>query len=398
MGMKRSITNTCQVWADEMRSIAKDEGMIIFFIIVPLLYPLLYSWIYNNQVVNETPVAVIDRSQSSLSQAFISHYNATPDVKVAYFCDNLAEAKALIGRQVVRGVVYIPTDFQRNVKRDEQSTVSVYCDMGVMLYYKAIYQSATAVAQAMNSKIQISRAGNLTNRDDQVTTKPLDFDEVPLFNSAGGYADFIIPGVLMLIIHQTLLLGIALSAGTEKERGSLARFATGNRHGYGLADLVFGKALCYFMIYAVMGAYISLAIPRLFGFVQLAEAQALIGLLMPYLLATIFFGMTFSFLVRYRENAMLLVVFTSVPLLFLSGISWPQADMPVAWRAIACLFPSTFGIRGFVRINVMGAPLGDIRQEYIALWAQVVVYFTATFVVYRLRVKRAAAKSREQAD
>lgn len=86
--------------------------------------------------------------------------------------------------------------------------------------------------------------------------------------------------------------------------------------------------MCYFMIYCVMGAYITLCVPRFFHYTSLVHAGDLIGLMIPYTLSCIFFGMMLSCLVRYRENVLLLVVFTSVPFLFMSGISWPQSNIP----------------------------------------------------------------------
>ena len=59
-----AIRDMTTIWADEMKMTIKDEGVLIFFIIVPLLYPLLYAWIYNNEVVREVPIAVVDQSQS----------------------------------------------------------------------------------------------------------------------------------------------------------------------------------------------------------------------------------------------------------------------------------------------------------------------------------------------
>ena len=63
--------------------------------------------------------------------------------------------------------------------------------------------------------------------------------------------------------------------------------------------------------------------------------------------------------------------------------------MPGAWRSVACLFPSTFGVRGFVRLNSMGATLADIELEYKALWIQTTVYFFATCLVYRYQIIQA---------
>ena len=96
--------------------------------------------------------------------------------------------------------------------------------------------------------------------------------------------------------------------------------------------------------------------------------------------------MILSGILRYRENVILIVVFTSVPLLFISGVSWPQSAIPPFWQWISWLVPSTFGIRGFVRMNTMGALLGDVRVEYVALWAQAIVYFFITCLLYRWQV------------
>jgi ABC-2 type transport system permease protein len=384
--IKEGLQDMCYIWAKEMRSTFKDEGVLIFFIFVPLLYPLLYSWIYNNETVREVPVAVIDMSHSNLSRTFIRHYDATPDVQVKYFCNSLDEAKVLIGKQVVKGVVYIPNDFESKVIRHEQTAVDIYCDMSIMLYYKCIYQSATGVIGDMNSQIQIAQSGDFTQRDDEITVKPLDFDEIAIFNGNGGYADFLIPGVLILILHQTLLLGIGLSAGTARENNRYKDLVPVSRHYNGLFRIVLGKSLCYFMIYMVMAAYILIVVPRIFGLLHIAQFRLLIAFIVPFLLATVFFGMMISCVVRYRENVILLVVFTSVPFLFLSGISWPQSNIPSSWEAIAWLFPSTFGIRGYVRLNSMGASLPDIKGEYQALWIQTTVYFFATCLVYRAQL------------
>lgn len=383
---KNRLLDVCHICIYEFKQVFKDEGVLIFFILVPLLYPLLYAWIYNDQFVREVPVAVVDNSKTNESRKFIRLIDASPDVKIHTNCLNMEEAKKAVDNQETFGIIYIPSDFSHKLMRSEQATVPVYCNMSIMLYYKAIFQTVTAVAGEMNTEIQTAASGSITSRDAEVATKPLDFDEIPIFNSSGGYADFIIPGVLILILHQTLLLGIGLSAGTAREKNSHKELVPAGHQYNRPFFIVLGKAWCYFTIYLLMAAYVVMFVPHLFGLVQILHFSDLMALIIPFLLATIFFGMMLSCLVRYRENVLLLVVFTSVPLLFLSGISWPQSAMPGAWQSVAMLFPSTFGVRGFVRLNTMGATLADIRTEYIALWVQTIVYFFATCLVYRQQV------------
>ena len=391
-----SLKDTCFIWREEMKQMMKDEGVLIFFIIVPILYPLLYSWIYNNETVREVPVVVVDQSHTALSRQFIRLCDASPDVYVISHAADMEEARLLVSKQEAKGIYLIPSDFESCAYRMEQAHVGVYCDMSLMLAYKAIFQTAQAVAQEMWGELQTKMSSHYTHREEEISVRPLDYEAVPIFNPTGGYGSFILPGVLILIIQQTLVLGIGLSAGTARERNRYKNLIPVSRHYHGMFRIVSGKGLAYFMIYAVMTAWLVFGVPALFGFTAIGRWQDLFLLLLPYVLACIFFGMVVSCLVRYRENVMLLVVFLSVPLLFMSGVSWPQTSIPPFWQGVSWLFPSTFGIQGFVRINEMGATLSDVLLEYQILWLQALIYFILACLVYRYQIHVARSDSRRR--
>ncbi len=378
-----------------MKQVFKDEGVLIFFIIVPIIYPLLYSWIYNNETIHEVPVVVVDDSHSNLSRELVRKLDASADVKILCHAADMDEAKSLVSRQLAKGIYYIPSDFATRLNRMEQATLGVYCDMSLMLSYKAIYQTAINVTQYMGAEIQKKLSGKYTVREEQIQARPLDFQDVPMFNPQGGYGTFVIPAVLMLIFQQTLVLGIGLGAGTARENSPYGDLVPIHPAYSGIYRIVCGKALCYIMIYMVMGAYLTMVVPRIFSFVAMVKACDLFCLMLPYLLACVFFGMTVSCLVRYRENVMLLMVFISLPLLFLTGVSWPQSAIPGVWQGISWLFPSTFGARAFVRMNTMGATLSDVVPEVRYLWIQAAAYFGMACLVYghQLRVSRRHAQA-----
>ena len=392
------VRDACYIWRDELRLVLKDEGVLIFFIIVPLIYPLLYSWIYNNEAVREVPVVVVDDCHSALSRKFIRMCDASPDVQIKYHASDMDEAQMLVGRQIAKAIYRIPADFESNLMRMQQSVVSVYCDMSLMLTYKAAYQTALAVSQTMNKEIQIQLAGHYTKREEQIQAAPLQCDDVALYNPGGGYGSAILPAVLMLILQQTLVLGIGMAAGTARETNRFSDLVPIQSHYHGTFRIVLGKAMAYFMIYAVMGTWLTVVVPRIFNFPHLAQWYNLLMLMLPYTLACIFFGITVSCLVRYRENVMLLMVFVSIPLLFLSGASWPQSAIPGFWQGISWLFPSTFGVRAYVRLNSMGGSIGDVLTEYQILWLHVLIYFVIACLVYRRQIQLACRHAEEATE
>ena len=194
--------------------------------------------------------------------------------------------------------------------------------------------------------------------------------------------------MLILVIQQAMFLAVGLLAGTDRERNF--------RSIHGVVPTLLGKGMAYFMIFFVMLSYTTLAVPRFFGFVMMMHLYDWVLFMIPFILSCVFFSIVMSDFVRYRENVMLIVVFTSVPMLFLSGISWPQSALPKLWSAIADFIPSTFGIRGFVRMSSMGARIGDVLPEVRSLWIQVVAYgFLAALVIYRRRIKKAQLAGEE---
>lgn len=328
--LKQGIQDLFYIWKEEFRSTFRDQGVLIFFILVPLVYPLIYGFIYTNEVVREVPAVVIDNSRSSLSREYLRKVDATPDIKIVSYCADLEEGQQMLKNRLAYGIIYIPESFSDDIAAGKQTQVSIYCDMSGLLYYKSMLLANTQVSLDMNSRIKVARAGNTTERQDEITRYPIEYEDIALYNPTNGFAAFLIPAVLILLIQQTLLLGIGLSAGTAREHNRFKDLVPVNKHYNGTLRIVMGKGLSYYMVYAVMSVYVLGIVPRIFSLNQIGDPGTLGMFLLPYLAACIFFSMTASIIIRNRETCMLLFVFTSVPLLFISGISWPGAAVPVS--------------------------------------------------------------------
>lgn len=387
------------IFRDELSNIFRDEGVFIFFVIVPLAYPLLYTYIYDNETVREVPAVVVDEGRSQASREFVRRVDATPDVKVLAYCANMEEAKGMVMRREAYGIINLPQTFSQDLARMKQTSVRLFVDMSGMLYYKALLLSCTNVSLGMGAELKVMRSPGTTDEQDQVTQQPIRYSQVDIYNPQAGFASFLIPAVLILLLQQTLVLGVGLAAGTARERNSYAELLPINRHYHGLLRIVLGKGAAYMLVSLWNIFYCLFLVPKFFSLPQIGAPWDVWLIALPFLVATTAFAMTCSVLIRQREAAFMIIVFCSVPLLFLTGVSWPGWTIPDFWKVISWIFPSTFGVNAFVKVNTMGARLVDVGHEVICLWIQAAFYLGTTLLVYRNNIAAAARRlERKKAD
>ena len=295
--IREGICDLFYIWKQEFRTTFRDQGVLIFFILVPLVYPLIYSFIYTNETLRDVPAVVVDDSRSTLSRQYVRMLDASPDIRVVAHCADMEEAKLALRNRDAYGIVYLPETFSDDIAAGRQTQVSIFCDMSGLMYYKAMLSANTEVSLEMNTEIKIARAGNTTDRQDEITAYPIEYKDVALYNPTNGFAAFLIPAVLILIIQQTLLLGIGLSAGTAREKNQFRDLVPINRHYNGTLRIVMGKGLSYFLVYALVSAYVLCVVPWLFSLNQIALPGELILFTLPYLSACIFFAMTASIVI-----------------------------------------------------------------------------------------------------
>ena len=381
------------VWLDEISELVKDEGILIFAILLPLAYPLLYAMIYNTETQRELPICVVDESMSARSRDFIRRVDATSEVNVAAHCISMEEAQELMRRRDVYGILRIPSDFNLGLWRGEQVVVGLYSDLTSMLYYKVEYLAVVNVAQELNRNIKVTKNQTyLTRREEQLARWPIRFEEVKLYNPAGGFAAFLIPPVLMLILQQALCLSVGMSMGRSRERFR-GLVIPPNKHYKNTLAVVLGKGLVHFLLFLLMAFYMAVCVTRWFGLPQLGHFWDLVGFFVPYLLACTYMAIFWSSFVYRREDCILLFVFMSVPLLFLSGVSWPGAAIPPLWKGVASVFPSTWGLNAYARIQGMGASIGDCRSEIMALWILAGIYFLLSCFIYMFEIRKAVGRT-----
>lgn len=363
---------------NEIRRIFRDPGVTVIFLVATLAYPLIYKAVYWNEQITDVPVAVVDLSNSPQSREFLHKWNASPDIRLTHSCASMAEAERLLREQKVHGIIYFPRDFEKQLADPlGQAHISLYCDMSSFLYMKAVYLSCNQVMLESMRNIQIDRYEQMGMDKEFAWALVQDapYSETALFTPTGGYGSFLIPAVLILILHQTLLFGICMLGGTAREE---------NVDQYSYRSL-FGRAGAYFLVYYALSAILLGFFPRLFDIPHIGSIGDILLFIVPYLLAVIFFSMCVSVFIRNRESGLVILISTSLIFLFMAGISWPKEMIPDAWRYLSYVIPYTWGAHGFIHINSMGASLATTSTEYIALWILTAVYLGLACILFRIR-------------
>lgn len=373
------------IFVNELYRIFHDNGVMIVFFLATLAYPFLYKAMYWNEQITNIPVAVVDLSNSQESREFLHKMNAAPDVKLAYTCASMEEAETLLRDQKVHGIIYFPKDYSQQLADPfGQAHISLYCDMSSFLYMKGIYLTCNMVMLESMRNIQIDRYEKMGYSEEfaweLVQASP--YTETMLFSPTGGYGSFLVPAVLVMVLHQTLFFGICMLAGTvREERRELYRLP-GRKRGYSAFRTIFGRGAAYFLIYYALAAILLGFLPRLFELPHIGAISDILAFNVPFILSVIFMSICVGFFIRNREAGFVLLISTSLIFLFIAGISWPKEMIPMGWRIVSYFIPYTWAANGFIHINSMGATLWQTRTEYLALWGLTAAYFVLAVVMF----------------
>lgn len=378
------------VLRNEYLYIFKDPGIILIMMLAIFIYSILYSFAYKNEVLLNVPIAVVDNSKSSMSRKLISDLDATPNINVSYVSPSMDDARELFFSRDINGIVYIPEDYEKNLLSGGNTILGLYVDASNFLMYRQVFEQAAKVLLTNGAEVEYVRLISSGVAPGQAKTfiQPVAYQNNNLFNPYLGYGTFLMPAILIMIIQQTLIIGIGMIGGTWREFGTYRKLIPLGEKRLSTMPIVLGKSTAYLSIYAVTVPIILGFIFPLFGFAQPGRAIDMIVFMFPYLLSIIFLGIALSTLFRHRENSIMFLLWTSIPMLLLTGASIPKEGIPTWMYVFGKIFPSSTGVEGFLRIHTMGATIMDVSREFTWLWILTGGYFVAACVGMRVLLRR----------
>ncbi|MBE1276501.1 ABC transporter permease [Enterovibrio baiacu] len=362
------------VFIGELRRLFSNPAVVFTVFGGIIIYSLLYPLPYANQLPRELHIAIVDHDQSQKSRTFIRMLDATPQVQVVKQLGSETESSPYFASAEIEGVVTIPQHFYRDLLLGKSPVVSVGGDASFFLTYGTIVEGVVATGSTLGAQVKVQRALMNDTPMPLATTQyaPFSLNAVPVFNPTTGYGDYVVPGVFMLILQQTLLIAsgmLGISTGSAHATQETARNSKS----------LWARTAILTGIYCIMAMYYLGASLSLNGVNRMAEPLQLAAVMLPFLLATIGLGSLIGIAIKRAEIITLIVLLSSMPLLFIAGFVWPSSALPTWLNVIAQFAPSTVVIQATLQLNQMGADFHSQLGHLTQLWLQAAAYLGLAF-------------------
>ncbi len=363
----------CFYYIQTFKNIVANSSVFTTLIAAVIMYSFFYPTAYKAQSAADIPIVIVDQEQSILTSKIISQVSNSPHVKIITVTDNFLEAKKLVQNQKAEGILLLPDNLTNSITRGEMGGIGLYLSTAYFIQTKE-------VGIGLAGSIEATLQEFLEKFGDATPFKPeLSIHQIPLFNTLSGYGSYIFPAVSSLIIHQTILLGLAMLIASYREKGWVANRSE------------------FFAIFAAILTIGCLGCLYLFGFTfwlyEYPHGGNFWGMLFAvpiYVSCIIGLAMLIGSLVDMPERVGHLIVVTSVPLFLLTGTAWPHQAMPEWMQFLAWLLPSTNGVQVFVQLNQMGVATSIVVPKLIYLATVAAILLVLSY--YRLAMMKSIKK------
>ncbi|UJF21967.1 ABC transporter permease [Shewanella sp. OMA3-2] len=353
----------------EWRALLADKAIVVTLFGGVVFYSVLYPLPYLHQVPTEQTIVVVDHDNSSLSRMLTRHADASAKIDIVAHANSIDEAKQLIQQGHAHGLLVIPDGFRRNLLLGKGVTLSYGGDASYFLIYSAVAEGLVAAGMDAGKQVQLigllARGENPALAEQSINS--VNINAVPVFNPSLGYTPYVVPGLFLLILHQTLLIGTAiLGAGQWRNKGYWQQVSP---------MAIFSARMAMFVsLYSVFSSFYI-------GYCFYAYQVSLLGslaetalMMLPFLLATSAAGIALSCLFTWRDLPTQIFLLSSMPILFVAGFVWPIALIPEPLVWVSQVIPAIPAINSMLKLNQMGADWSAIMPQWLQMWLMFVVF------------------------
>ena len=367
-----------------------DPAAILLLVVAGVLYAFYYPTPYINQTVTRVPVAVVDLDNTVMSRQLIQMAEASQQIEVRSVYAEMNEAETAMAREEIFGFMVIPENMEKDIRNKNQVSVNIFTHGAYVMLHGAIgtaFSTCALTVGATNKVKQIALGKKVPSSQAIAMRDPIPMSVQTLFNSSGSYSNYVVPSVLVVILQQSLIIGICVLGGSRAHRRFRKKMRESPVENETAEYRYFGRSLAYFLHYCSFILFYHCVIYNLFDFPRRGELLPMVVFSIVFLASVINLGMVLSQVFLRRESSMQLFLYLSIPILFLANFSWPRYLMPDWIASISYILPSTFAVPAWLSIEQMGADIYEVAPKLYLLAIQAVIYLIIGLLLTRLRDK-----------
>ncbi len=379
----------------ELRTLYSHFYLILLVLVAPLMYPFIYGTVYVNKMEHDAPITVVDLDNSEASRNLIRDLDAHELIAVTEVCRDINIARRSLNSLKTSAIVIIPSGFEAELKKKKQTRISISVSNLRFMVSGDINKALGDVLSARSKNVTIAALESAGFSEEQAIAQaePIRPFVINCFNVTESYGDFIIIGLLIIILQQTLLMGMSVSMSLERENNSLKTL-------FGLAQnsvgkIIAGKSIFYFVLYAAH-AFLYFTLYCWIYHIPMSGSVSAAGILtLMHLVSIIVWSLLISSFFKTRLMSLCTFVFTSYPLFLLSGFSWPLTLLPrYLFYFSQCLPPTPF-INAFCTITQKNGSWGDVLPQTLHMAVLLSIGFAGLWLRLAL-MRRTIALSENQ--
>jgi ABC-2 type transport system permease protein len=378
--MIASLSRIAHVVWKELVQMRRDRRMFGLVMMMPLLELMIFGYVVATDV-DHISLAVCDYSQTAQSRAYVEHLEQSRYFRIRAACSRVGDIDHLLDRGTVRVAIVIPPDFADRLARGGPAQVMAAVD--------GTNSNTAMIAVSYLEQATVGQAVDVVDPggggEALITTPPLVTAEPRVwFNPELRSVKFMVPGIVCVLLMESLVILTAIAIVKEKERGTIEQILVSPIRRY---EFIIGKAVPFIGL-----GYINVTIVILFGTYWFDVAIsgsvwllfALTGL---FILTCLGMGLVVSAISNTQQQASMAGQFVILPNMFFSGFMFPIASMPPVVQKLTYVIPLRYYIAIVRGIFLKGVGWAELRDEAAILLVYGIIILALATAFFRKQVR-----------
>lgn len=355
----------------EFIQMRRDRLTLTIMVGLPVAQLLLFGYAIQTDVRNLATV-VLDDSRTPESRDLIAAFQNTGNFRIVAHVDDRSALDRAIARGDAQAGIIVPYDYPHRLAHGTTATVQVIVDAADPLASQAAISAAAGVAQVRNLLILGRAAGRVA--------APIEARIRPRYNPGLRSPNYIVPGLVGVILTITMVLITAMAIVRERERGTLEQLIVTP---VTKTELMLSKIAPYVGVGLIQMTAVLLLGRFVFDVPLTGNVLLLYAIALVFVVASLSFGLLISTLVRTQQQAIQVSFFFVLPNILLSGFMFPRQAMPLVFQWIGLGLPLTHFLKVLRGILLKGVGLEALWREVAVLAGFAVVMIVASVRRFR---------------